>query len=77
MASTFGPIAGGLAGAVLLLMNQLDLSEILYFNLALLVVLLCRRTVSRRANAGYLESLPKALERRRLEGTALALDEVA
>ena len=76
VASTFGPIAGGFAGVVLLVMNQLDLSDILYFNLALLVVLVCWRFVSAQVNAGYKETLPKALERRRLEGTALALDEV-
>ena len=72
--SMVGPIAGGLAGAVLLAMAWLDMAAPLWLGLLILAVLAAWRLVSKRANRGYREALPRALNHHRLEGVSLPVD---
>lgn len=73
--SMVGPIAGGVAGALLLAMSWLGIARPLWLGLLILAVLAAWRLASKRVNHGYREALPKALRHHLLEGVSLSMDE--
>lgn len=73
--SMVGPIAGGLAGGVLLLLHAFGPAGITYLPFAVLVLLFAWMAASARAYREYRRTLAEALRGRSLEGESLSLDE--
>ncbi|MDA0748069.1 MAG: Npt1/Npt2 family nucleotide transporter, partial [bacterium] len=73
--SMVGPIAGGLVGATLLLVQWLDISSGLVLGTVTLLVLVAWMKTGARTYRQYRRALAEALRKRRLEGSSLSLDD--